>query len=184
MTCTATIQVGGQTLTCEHRLGGHYPDAHHTVALRTGGFITWTDEAPSAVPHRDPEPSVTYSASPEHKVSPVTGVKYVAFWKVLADDGYHVREVARFTNRQQKLPHPDPQGAAEAEAARLNGTYHDECDAQFEQESHAETLRERDAARASFDSYHKALNRIAREGASGQLQPALYAREVLDGGTP
>lgn len=175
--CRASIQVGGQTLTCEQRLGGHYPEAHHSVPLRTGGFITWTDEAPGAVPHRDPEPT--------YEVQELT--HFFEVWGRERDGGPWV--AASF----HRVYHPDPQGAAEAAAADLNeGRWsapwdvireRDEAKADAE-EHHVRANDNFDEAmrwRATAERFRDALEKIAREGASGQLQPAVFARDVLGG---
>lgn len=157
--CGATIVVGGETLTCNDHEGDH---GYASGPLR----MQWSDGAPGASPHQDPTP--TYRASQDG-----------ASWKVT--DGEYWQASFRGGHRG----HPDPEGAAEAEAARLNGNpdsskwLHIYCRV-------AERAREseRDEARAEADRYREALQAIAHPPFPTTTRSELFdiARRVLAGG--
>lgn len=105
-TCNATIEVGGETVGCQLGAGGHR--SHGGSTDHTSFYVEWEDHAPSATPHRDPEP--TYVAEP-FEGGPV--------WQVVRE-GSDLAAAKFFPDE-----HPDPDGAAEAEARRLVCHPHD-----------------------------------------------------------
>lgn len=162
--CNATIQVGEQTVTCT-RSDDHGPATGRKHSALPAG-VNWIDDSPGATPHRDPEPRYRVEKSPV--------ADFEHWWVVV--DGYP-GTVAEYNGEV----HPDSQGAAEAEAARLNG----KSEGRILTDLVRHTADQRDAARAEFDRYHQALTAIAgRHDGHDTDCFRCVARRVLDGGTP
>lgn len=97
--------------------------------------------------------------------------------------GWEVLDPSGCWSARYSQNHPDPQGAAEAEAARLNA-------GGDEDDLHVRAIEyrlERDEARAEADRYRRALDRIAVYDVPGtgvyrNTDAAEFARRVLDGG--
>ena len=100
-TCNASIEVGGETVECENDHGHDAITKHMAFGMK----VMWEDDALGAQPHRDPEPTYVVERWPTS-------------WAVIGDRG---EVVAMFYD----VGHPDPQGAAEAEARRLLCHPHD-----------------------------------------------------------
>lgn len=128
MRCTATIEVGGATVECIY----DGPHEDHTHGRQVGevarpGHLSWTDGVPGATPHKDPTP--TYRVKQN-------GAGFNAGWDVGETQG---QLAATFWP-----VHPDPEGAAKAEAARLNGE-DEPCEGRLH-ERVVELIGERDRA--------------------------------------
>ena len=139
--CNAQIVVGGETLTCRR-------DDPRLIHYSEDGSVEWTDDAPGAVPHREPR----YGAVDRHDGS----------WCVAPGRGL---AVARFTTL-----HPDAEGAARAEAARLNGDVPEYSHEDWQRAvlAQQEACRERDTAQAEAgllriqaNAYRAVLEQIA-----------------------
>lgn len=137
--CTATIQVGGQTLTCQKAHDASDDDGTRHQNWFHG--ISWDSTTPGATPHRDPEPSFEPVALPAGAWGVMLGQEVVAYFAKVGG-------------------HPDPQGAAEAEAARLkagvggatpNGAYVEMW------EGWRQLHRERDVVKDALRRLHSAV---------------------------
>jgi hypothetical protein len=108
-TCTATIVVGDMTLTCALDRGGHdwIGDVDQGGELHERDGVYWTDSAPGATSHTEPKELRWH----------------VTVWGRVGEDRDWV-----VTDGQDEAAifygscHPDTEGAARAEAARLNET--------------------------------------------------------------
>lgn len=133
---TATIVIDPdeqvcRTLTCDYQAGHHKVTKHHNSEAR----FLWEDDTPGATPHRDAGYRVR---------------RYSRHFQVTTSDDPLVAAVATFFSGDGG--HPDPEGAAKAEAARLNGE--DEPREGRLSERITELVVER-------DRYREALERVA-----------------------
>lgn len=127
MRCNATLVVldGTEPVRCMiHKLDDDYPHGN-------GQGLRWNDDAPGATPHQDPTP--TYVA-----------VERENEWRVIMNGGARIAAIFIRAN------HPNPEAAAKAHAAYLNGDGGPELAARVALERMHRAEAERDEARAKI----------------------------------